>query len=392
MDLDQLIKRVDWLDENRRKDKTSISTLEERLVVLEGELSAARQMIKEQNGEIIRLSAVLARVDQFDTSLAQHRVEFARALEELDKRRTDRDREIEEVRRVQIDGFNNHLLDLRKSLELLPDLQAGLKNRLEEDYRLARLIEELKQHVEDYHREEEEAVRSLRLMEEGRRQDSKRLTDLQGEVFALRKRVDDHRGRIDLASDSLRKTEARIGEILSVDADRRENLNNFFERQALAEVDRDRKWKEYQARFESIEGQAMELETHIQSLQTTYRDIRRLQEAVETAIGRVDRRANEITEMQRLAEDRFRQEWVTFKADDQKRWTNYALTQEEQTREAARLQARLGEKITELEDHLQELQDITHQAEEQTEKRLQSLLAMTRDWVADYERVFGGTR
>ena len=40
---------------------------------------------------------------------------------------------------------------------------------------------------------------------------------------------------------------------------------------------------------------------------------------------RFDRRLNEITEMQRLVEERFRQEWVSFKADDQKRWTNYTL-------------------------------------------------------------------
>ena len=31
-----------------------------------------------------------------------------------------------------------------------------------------------------------------------------------------------------------------------------------------------------------------------------------------------------------LTEERFRQEWVNFKADDQKRWTNYTLAQEEQ--------------------------------------------------------------
>jgi oligopeptide/dipeptide ABC transporter ATP-binding protein len=44
----------------------------------------------------------------------------------------------------------------------------------------------------------------------------------------------------------------------------------------------------------------------------------------------------EITEIQRLSEELFRQEWVTFKADDQKRWTNYTLAQEEQLRETSR--------------------------------------------------------
>ena len=37
--------------------------------------------------------------------------------------------------------------------------------------------------------------------------------------------------------------------------------------------------------------------------------------------------------LQRLAEERLRQEWVTFKADDQKRWTGYTLSQDEAIRE-----------------------------------------------------------
>jgi hypothetical protein len=50
---------------------------------------------------------------------------------------------------------------------------------------------------------------------------------------------------------------------------------------------------------------------------------------------RFDRRINELTEMHRLTEERFRQEWISFKTDDQKRWTNYLLTQEEQQQEGS---------------------------------------------------------
>jgi hypothetical protein len=106
----------------------------------------------------------------------------------------------------------------------------------------------------------------------------------------------------------------------------------------------------------------------------------------------MERRINEITEMQRLSEERFRQEWVTFKADDQKRWTNYTLNQEEQYRESTRQTERLVEQLTSLEDGIQEMRDVIQQQEEQTEKRLQSLLAVTRDWVAEYDRAFGRAR
>ncbi len=392
MQIDQIIKRIDWFEEQRRKDIGKIVALEERIVVLEGDVSAARQQVKETSSEVTRLSALLARIEQFENSLGKHRVEFNRSLDDIEKRRAEREREIDEVRRVQMEGINKHLGDLRKSLEPIPDLQGGMKSRIDEEYKLSRQIEELKQQIVEVKREDEDWTRSLRLLEEGRRQDTKRLTDLQGEVFALRKRADEHRGRLDLSTDSVRKIEVRVSEVAAADRDRRQRINDFVERHSLADVDRDRKWKEWQTRFESIENQAMELESHMQSLHTAQRDIRRLQEEVDASIGRADRRINEITEMQRLAEDRFRQEWVTFKADDQKRWTNYALTQDEQTREASRQQTKFHENITELEERIQELHDTTSQIDEQTQKRIQSMLALARDWVADYDRAFGRAR
>jgi hypothetical protein len=106
----------------------------------------------------------------------------------------------------------------------------------------------------------------------------------------------------------------------------------------------------------------------------------------------VERRINEITEIQRLSEDRFRQEWVTFRADDQKRWTNYTLTQEEHRNEISRQAEKQVERITQLEDALQEEQDLFQQMDEGTGKRLQSLLALVHDWVTAYERSVGRVR
>jgi hypothetical protein len=226
-------------------------------------------------------------------------------------------------------------------------------------------------------------------MEEARRRDEKRLADLQGESLALRKRADEQRGKLDLAVDSLRKTENRVAEISTVEVERREAYNQFVEKQSLAQVERDRKWNEWQSRFETIEKQAMEFETRVQELHTTQRDVRRAQETVEAISERVERRISEITELQRLGEDRFRQEWTTFKADDQKRWTNYTLTQEEQIREAGRSQGRIVERQTTIEERVQHLEDMIGQVNEQTEHRLQRLLAVVREWTAEYEQVFG---
>jgi hypothetical protein len=66
------------------------------------------------------------------------------------------------------------------------------------------------------------------------------------------------------------------------------------------------------------------------------RAVKRSQDSFDEITQKFERRINEITEMSRINEDRFRQEWGGFKNDDQKRWTNYSLSQEEQFREIQR--------------------------------------------------------
>jgi predicted nucleic acid-binding Zn-ribbon protein len=151
-------------------------------------------------------------------------------------------------------------------------------------------------------------------------------------------------------------------------------------------------WKEWQNRFQLIESQTSDVETALQNLDATNRAVKRSQQTVEEVSQKVERRINEITEIQRLAEERFRQEWATFKADDQKRWTNYTLTLEEQRNEVARQHEKLAEKVTHIEDTIQEVQDILQQMNEQSEKQLQSLLAMTHEWVTSFERSIGRAR
>jgi chromosome segregation ATPase len=392
MELEQVLKQVDWLDGERRKDKTVLAGLEDRLVNLESNIPVYNKQIKDLDGEITRLTVMLSRMDHFDENLLQFRVESKHTLEELEKELKQRDDESEKIRRVEQRSLESSIVELRKELAPIPELRRAIQARVEEDVRLNRSIDEIKLKIESVRRSEEEYTRTLKLIDDGRRQDTKRLTDLQGEATALRKHVDDQRGRMELTGTMLRKIDTRLNEVAMLEAERRDAQVKFLEEQALQQVERDRVWKDWQARFETIENQTADIELNLQTLDATHRDVKRSQQALEELTVKVDRRINEMTEIQRLAEERFRQEWVTFKADDQKRWTNYTLTQEEQRNESTRQYDRFAERVTHLEDSIQEMQDMLQQINDQTGKRLQSLLAVVHEWVSSYERSSGRVR
>jgi hypothetical protein len=392
MELEQVNKQVDWLDRERQKDKLKIGSLEEKLTAMEGKFTALEHQQKELSGEVTRLGAMLARIDGFDESLLQIRIESKQQFEDQEKQTKKREDELEKVHRTEIRSLDTSLGELRKEVEQLPELKRNLKLRMDEEIRLSRMIDEVRNRIETMRRSEEEYTHTIRLIDDGRRQDSKRLTDLSGEVSAIRKRTDDHGGRIDLTVATQKKNETRLNEMAAVESERREAISNFMDSQALREVERERIWKEWQARFEQVETQATDIESSLQALDATQRAVKRSQQTVDDLSQKVERRVSEITEMQRLADERFRQEWVTFKSDDQKRWTNYTLTLEEQRSEAGRQHEKLVEKATHLEDVIQELQDLIQQMNQHTEKRLQSLLAMAHEWVSSYERTVGRAR
>jgi chromosome segregation ATPase len=391
MEFDQVLKQLEWLNDERRKDKDIISKQEERIISVEGNLSAAHQQIKELSGEIIRLSAIVGRMDDFDAALLQHRLEINRQVEESDKQTKKREEEMEKIRRVEMRSIDTTISDIRQEIEAFSGVNRSLQARVDEETRLARLIDDLRVKVQDIQRSEEEYTRTYRLMEDSRRQDSKRVVDLQGEVSALRNRSDEFRGQIDLVTANLRKLEGRLGETLAQDSERQEAQDAFIENQALRQVEFERTWKEWQSKIEKIDRQSSDVETQFQSLDSTHSEVKRTIGSIEELQTRIERRINEITEVQRLAEERFRQEWVTFKADDQKRWTNYTLTQEEQRTELSRNLEKMGDQQADFDMGIQEVQDMIHQMTEETERRLQSLLTLAHDWVAAYERIAGNS-
>jgi hypothetical protein len=392
MDIDQVQKRVQFMEDEHRKDKDAIALLENRIVAYEGGIKGVNDQIKSLNAEITRLAAVVTRMDQYDANMLQLRLESKRQIEELDKEIKKREEEADKVRRVEVKALDTGFQELRRELDVLPRLEKGIQARVEEDTRLVRSVDEVRARLESVRRDEDEYTRTYRLLEDGRRQDAKRLTDLQGDVAVLRKQADSQRGQTEVLNTTLRKLETRVNELVTVEVERRDIMQNFLDKQALAQVERDRVWKDWQNRFEMIEKQATDTEKQLVSLEATHREAKRVQLVLEELNQRVERRINEITEVQRLGEDRFRQEWVTFKADDQKRWTSYTLTQEEQRSESHRQYGNMADRVTQLGDSLQEARDLLQQANELTEKRLQSLLAAVHEWVTAFERTVARTR
>ncbi|MDI9566231.1 MAG: hypothetical protein QM230_05315 [Chloroflexota bacterium] len=385
--LAQLEKRIDFLDNERRNDKTALAAMQSKIDNLTTENSSLRMRLSDLESEISRINTIMARVDQFDVEIANLRTEFSRQIDEIKSSSIEKSLQAEKHSQ-RIEDLNLDLIDVRKKIAEFEQLPGQIEERKVEDSRLARSIEELKVRVNEINRFDEEYKRSVKMLEENIRQENKRVTDLQGEISALRKRLDESRGKQDLVSDGMRKLDIRIKELVDAESERKEAQIAFIEKINVAQVERDRTFRSWSERFEKVETIAHDVESEITKLTETHSSARKTLSSLDEVTQRFDRRVNEITEVQRLNEDRFRQEWTTFKSDDQKRWSNYTLAQDEQHREMNRELESFGDRITNLETLIKSLQDDLDQVGRENLKRMQAQFMAVRESIEAYNKIF----
>jgi DNA repair exonuclease SbcCD ATPase subunit len=353
-------------------------------------VSAVAKQIKDLEKSVSAIATSTSRLDQFNEMLAKQRDDFNKALIEIEKKHQKETREATKRHLEELEPVQKEMEKFKKAVTPeIASLKSEIKVRASDQVRLNDAVALVKPQIDEVLRVHEEVKTSQKILEENRRLDIKRVADLQGELAAMRKRIDDARAKADMSADSLRNMDNRINELLLSESERKSAQTAFIEQQSLAQIDREHVVKDWQVKFEEFKQVGKSLDGQIALLDETLRSAKKSQETYNELNTRLERRINEISEMQRLAEDRVRQEWVSFKADDQKRWTGYSLSQEESMRDLRKDMDRFEGRVAALDDSAQVLQDQLHQTADATEQQLQEFMNVAHAWLTAYERIMG---
>jgi chromosome segregation ATPase len=388
MEFEQIIKRLEWLDNQQRQNQDTLTKLDARLSSFETTVNAVSKQIKTLSSQITEITPTASRLDQFETMLTRQRAEFLKIIEANEKAQTLSGRDYTKRFQSELSEINKAIGQIKITTNLT-EIKKQIKDRADEMQRVLNNVSDLKLRVDEAVRTKDDALHSLKAIEETRKNDLKQVSDIQGEVTALRKRIDENRDKATITSDGLRNIENRFTALTGSELERKQAQAAFLEEQAIVQIDRDRAWKAWKEKYESFQKEAANVDSHIQNLDEALRGAKKAQEAYLELNTRLERRINEVTEMQRLAEDRLRQEWVSFKSDDQKRWTGYSLSSEESFRDIRKEAVKTTERIPPLNDALQVLQDQMHQTTDTTEKELQELMNVIHEWMTSYQRIMG---
>lgn len=385
MDNEQVAKKLEWLDGERLKDRKSLALLEEQVKDLHETSMEAARRLENIDATLTEFRALLtSRLDHLEAALPTVAEEVNR-LAEQQQRHAESLRESDRGLQIEQEGLNRALSEIRKSAEIVPRLLEEAKHRKDEEQRLSRSINTLEKKIESALEQITDREQTIVKVQEGYRKDAKRVADIQTEMIDIRRRTDEHNGKLTVMDDITSRTEARVSELIALENERRLAQTTWIEQQTLGQAERERKWNEIVNDVNAFRESSEQWADNMKAYQETHREMVKALDTFYENLERVDRRISETMEVQRLSEERFRQDWSAFLADDQKKWTTHMLLRDEQWRDNERKLAKLVDRIETAEADLIDLEEAFRDKKFAEQARMQALYNWLRESMAEFD-------
>lgn len=381
MDINQAARMIEWLDEERRRDKATIATLEERLAQQQDTIGMLTKRLNSMESDQTVIRTQITPTGREADLIDQVRKEMLQLIENVEAKRLTAERELERRNELGRENVMRPVRDLSEKIERLERQTSDMPAHQVERERLGDMVATLQQRVDDLFKKVEEPDRRLAFLEEQRRQDNRRISEVQSEMPEVQKQIDSIRPKLTLLEDLTLRTERRVQDVQNGDRERREQIQQFIDQQTLLIQQRDQQIAELVKRFGEQDSVMQRNIERFETWSEAYRNMKKIIDDFERIGDRLERRINEVAEMQRLSEERFRQEWNDWNSDDQKRWKQFTISNDEVWRSHDKEFDRFVQRMSELEgmfppllDSLNRLWSLERERAQLYRERYQALL------------------
>jgi chromosome segregation ATPase len=338
-DLTQVTQMINWLESERRKDKAALATLEQKASGLANELAEQTRRVQELQTALTATQISLSKLPQFEKVLEQFKTDLIGEMDRRDDAQQKSAREAERLRKVELESIGRIITEIRKELPRIKLLEDELPMRRAEDRRLGEVLSRVSQRLDELAVRTEDRVQSVIYLEENRRQDAKRIAELEADITNFAKRLDTMSGKVTLLDENVQRVPLRLGEfqkrLQEQDKTVEELRVNDFHRAQDMRTFADEVTKtvapipDYLARYQ-VDSQKMQ-EMAIVS-QRSIEESKNFQVRLETRQG-------ELGEMQRINEERIKKQIEEWQAEQEKRWKRELVHWTEQWTEHDRVHA-----------------------------------------------------
>ena len=382
----KITKKIDWLDEQRRKDRKLIAELQEQLRAALNGNQELKARITALESEAAEARELLKRVEKVDDLFEQHRSDFIVRLGTAETARAKSEREGERLRQLERETINKSLVELGEALAPLGALREEVAARKEEEHRFRTDISETRRSVESVARSVEESEHLISSINEIRRQDGKRLAGLSSAAEVLRKRLDELKPKLESMQDAGLRNEKRITELIGLETERKLAQNAWMEQQDVTYAERERWWAELQRKAAEIEALIEASARKLEAFGDTHREMKQALSALDGTVAGIERRLGESAEVQRVNHGRLWDEWNSSVAEEQQKRASDQLLQDELWREHERREKQKITRIAALEEAEKATAQVLKHLRSMDKERLKNVFNILRGFMSEYDQ------
>lgn len=354
-EINELRKRLEWMDEERRKSLRRVSELEQRLALQEREIGTREQRLSDLERQLSMVNAQLSRIPQVDVQLSKFQDEIVSMIEQYDKRRIESEREIDRLRRVEHEGVTRELADIRKELPAIPRLQHDMELRQAEESRLAKLIGQLQNAISPLRNDIEEWERALSFLEEKEKQNSRNVGEIQTQLLEISKKWNPIESRIDVLANSQTKLESSRQDLIEAQIEQREIIKKWSEQIQLGEHERNKRLENWRYVMDE-HGDAIERFTREWvKFSDQYKEAKMAVDTLAEWQKQMEQRQKESSELLKIEINRMQSRWDGFVLEDAQRWKTFQVEAEQRWTATDRAIRQVQEQIMALNAQLVEL-------------------------------------
>lgn len=382
MDLETIIKRINELEIQLDSIKKTLSSQNTKIGSLEDKTVNFLEKVREQKNEISRVSTSVSSLGQFDAALTKIRVDFSRQIEESEERQNLNLKMKEKLQSDQIRKNEQSIESLKDDLN--EGFEEKIKQFIDQDTRVLQQFKEIESQVVKKLRSDDEFKSGFTMLQQDVSKNKKILDTVSVEFDAYKKRVEELRAKIDIITNDIKTNESQLNEIVATETERKQAYITYIDQQALTKNERERAWQEWRTQYEEAFQQVNKLLPELQKQQI---DMEKTKQSFDSVIERIDRRANEITEMYRLMDEKFRQEWANYKSDLEKRSTGMKLVLDEKQTDLMGNFLAFRDRVVTLEDETHEMREALLLMSREIQKGMQSLMNMVHGWMDAFDKI-----
>ncbi len=328
MELSQMEQMIRWLDEERKRDKMQISALQERVEQQLHVVESQSVEIERLQQDITELRATLRQTQDYPSALEKTSRDLNSAIEEL-KAQVRRERlESEQMRRTEIETVNELITELDKKIRGVLRFEEPLKAREAGEQRLQGQIQAVSNAVADLTKRTDDRLQSVVYLEEQRRADTRRIAGLEGELPGLHKGIDEMGLKFTRLEDRIRKIPGRVEEAIQI----AKSYDPRIEELRVADFQREQRVKQFVDQSEQVNLEVSRLVEQTQKYALLYNQNKQALDALDAFQARLEKRQNEIAEMQRLTEERLRRQWEEWQSTFARDWQKRQVAEEDRWR------------------------------------------------------------